>query len=318
MRARNEESGFVLICVIWVVALLTVITMGFNHRARLDRKAAVYSLDRDLAMAQARGAVQRGMVEVRNKYLKDLLDPNQVFSTHLGQDWARETNLLQDGEYFLPQENFDNDGVWFYIEDMERRFNVNQPRDIFEHLPQISTGALRNIHHRLGFGGKEVLLVRQPFQAVEEVRFIRGISEEDWKGDDDKPGLRTILTTEGSGFININTAAEEVLMSIPNFSQKIVDRVLGFRAGGDGVLNTPDDRGFRDIEDVLKTLAIEGRSAEAIKRYCTCNSNYFKITGVATRRQGKVRAQCAAVIRLDTDFNYPPQLISWEETPLGA
>ena len=70
----RSPRGFVLVTVLWVLAILSLITIGFGRRAMLDRKAATYTLDHDRAMYRARGAVERGIAELRNKAIIDALN----------------------------------------------------------------------------------------------------------------------------------------------------------------------------------------------------------------------------------------------------
>src|SRR5690606_17628980 len=55
---RQSERGFVLVIVLWVLAILTVISVGFGRRSVLDRRAAAFTLDKTQAMMLARGAVE--------------------------------------------------------------------------------------------------------------------------------------------------------------------------------------------------------------------------------------------------------------------
>ena len=64
MRTR---SGFVLVSVLWVLAILTVITLSFGQRVLIERRLAAYALDHTKALYMARGAVTRGIVELQHR-----------------------------------------------------------------------------------------------------------------------------------------------------------------------------------------------------------------------------------------------------------
>src|SRR5688572_16293375 len=92
---KPRQQGFVLVIVLWVLAILSVITIGLGHRSLLDRRAAWYALDHTQAMMAAQGAVQRGIIELRFKALANSNQPEESIITHHGQSWAKQVNLLE-------------------------------------------------------------------------------------------------------------------------------------------------------------------------------------------------------------------------------
>lgn len=312
--ARDGQRGFVLVTVLWVLAILTVVSLGFGHRANLERRAAAYSLDRTQAALMARAALQRGIVEVRNKAYMDLLEDGTRGGTHLGQEWARKKNMLQ-GEYFEPMEHFENDFVTYVIEDLERRADINLiEKEFLDNLPGLSQGARRTIWARRTKGVHEGEPYA-PFIAPEELRYLRSVTDDAWFGRRGEPGLREFVAVYGGTKINFNTAHPELLASVPGLKRTVVEDIVRFRAGSDGELYTDDDTGFMSWQDLVDTLQVDGESSDALSRYCKADSVYFKITGIATRRGGKVRVQCSAVVRLGDGGG---QVVEWQEAPIGS
>ncbi|HOJ69047.1 MAG TPA: type II secretion system protein GspK [Candidatus Hydrogenedentes bacterium] len=313
----GQRAGFVLVCVLWVTALLSLLALGFARRAMLDRRAATYALDHAVAMAAARGAVERGILEVMNRGLKiRFLPPERRGGTHLGEYWARPTDFA--GEGFLSQELFgEGDAVYYVIADEERRININTaPEELLRNIPSLNRTVLRRILARRSGQDEEDPENRVTvFRALEELRSFRGVEDEDWFGDDRKPGLSKLLTVWGDGMININTASREVLMCIPGIQEQDVDAWLSFRAGDDRKLDTEDDRGVMNLDDLTRVAGIQGKSLEAIRRFCKVDSTCFKISGLATRRNGRVRAFCSAVVTLSEDG---PVIVDWQEKPIGS
>ncbi len=316
MFANNRDArGFVLVSVLWVTAMLTLITLGFGRRAAMDRRASAYALDHAQAMMLARGAVDRGIVELYNRGLMQLLLPeDQRGGTHLGESWAQSKNLY-DEQYFEPNESNENDEVAYVIVDEERYINVNTaPQPVLEEIPTLKRPIIRRILARRDEEVHEQEGVA-PFQAVEEIRYLRGVDEDDWFGAKGDPGLKDLLTVWGDGLVNVNTASEEVLACLPDMRSNDISAILNYRAGGDGVLKTGDDRGFRDMMDLTDKTGVTGASRETLDKYCKCTASFFKITGVATRRQGRVRAVCSAVVSLDGGYSI---VLDWQEKSLGS
>ncbi len=302
-------------CVLWVVAMLTVITLGFGHRAVLDRRAAAYSLDHAVAMAAARGAVERGIVEIMNRGVKmRTLPPNLRGGTHMGEAWANPLNIYKEGN-LTADDSLKDDEASFIITDEERFININTvPKELLENIKSMDRGLERQIWTRRTkeeHEGDGII----PFSAIEELRCMRGMDDDNWFGADGKPGLKDLVTVWGGGQINVNTASKDVLMCVPGVKEIDIDTVLKYRAGSDGETNTADDRGFMSLDDMTVKTGVQGDTREAMNAYCTCDSAFFKITGLATRRAGRVRAVCAAVVVFG---EAGMQTVDWQEKALGS
>ncbi|NLN93507.1 MAG: general secretion pathway protein GspK [Candidatus Hydrogenedens sp.] len=310
-----RKTGFVLVSVLWITAMLTVITLGFGRRAALERRAAAYALDQAEAMLMARGAVERGIIELYNqRYMKMLLPEDQRGGDHCGQSWAKKTNLFTEG-YFEERENYDNDEVAYLIIDEDRFININGADEkILVEIKSLKRPVIRAINARLNRAGGRSGEEYQPFNSIEEIRYLRGVSEDDWFGSRKGPGLKKLLTVWGSNQININTASEEVLSCIPGLKKSEISAIVGYRAGGDGILYTDDDQGFEDMSDLLEKTGLSESGSGEWGVYCKFHASHFRITGVATRRQGKVRAICSAVFAAGSYI----QVLDWQEKTLGS
>lgn len=315
MTKNNRKKGFVLISVLWITAMLTVITLGFGRRAALDRRAAAYALDQEEAMMMARGAVDRGIVEMYNRGLMFMLLPPELQGgTHMAESWARPKNLFEEG-YFEESEQYENDEVIYVITDEERYININtSPQEILEEIESMSRTIVRRVMARR----KEEVHEKEGvtlFQAIEEIRYLRGVDDDDWFGERDKAGLKNLLTVWGDGKININTASEDVLSCIPKVKKRDIAAILEYRNGPDGVSYTSDDLGFMNMEDLAEKTGVTVDPTGPLNTYCTCTSIFFRITGVATRRQGRIRAVCSAVVSLSESA---APILDWQEKTLGS
>ena len=322
----GEREGFVLVSVLWVVALLTIITLSYHHRARLEVQASRYSLDSAQAMMAARGAVERGVIDLRNKSVLDAFtvtpgDGGGAPATHLGQSWARGGDLLASGGALKRDESFTDDVVLYAIEDLERYVNINTaPEDVVENLPGIDRPLARKLHFRRAGtddAGVAAASGPLPFQDVAEVRSLDGISDREWRGEAGKAGLRSVLTTFGDGRVNVNTATCDVLRALPGVGDQAARDILSARNGGDGQPGTADDIGWSAWDGFSTDTGVRGEVLQSLKLLCKFDSSYFKISGMATRRGGRIRSACAAVYRL-SGGSEAPTLISWTEESLGT
>lgn len=324
MKRRN--SGFVLVCVLWVIVMLTLLTLGFGRRASLDRRAAAYSLDHSLAMLTAKAAVERGIVEISNKLFLDALRNAELMaegqahlselgSAYLGQPWAQPHDLYADANLITKPPGFDDDYAYYYIEDGDRYVDINRaPRELLEGVDALNRSTIRRIWTRRTKGeyddeGPTV------FHALEELRYMNGVTDSAWFGDRRRTGLKYVLTVEGDKQVNVNTAPAEVLESIPGLPKQVIVEILAYRAGNDGEIGTGDDRGFRSLEEISTLVNMRGDAEIVLQQFCKVNSNAYKITGVATRRNGAIRAVCSALVRV---YRNHAIMVAWQEETLGS
>ena len=299
----HHNQGFVLVTVLWMIAILTVIVLGFGFRAMLERRIAWYELDQAQAQAMARGAVNRALMELENKKSIDAFY-QQAGYTGLDQHWATPVNLLDEAEYFdLAQDSdFDEESCTFTITDCERWISINDaPRDLLEALELFDFTTIDDL--------MDTRETKDRFQSTrllspDEVFGLEGgesIDEDLWYGTEDAAGIRSKLTLYGSardGRININTASHKVLSLIPKLSESTLETIMLYRNGSDEVPNTPDDRSFTSIRALRSHLSTSFEAFAPIQKYCKTDSQWFKITTHATRRQGKINAYCTVIVEI--------------------
>ncbi|MBN2309532.1 MAG: hypothetical protein JXR94_11205 [Candidatus Hydrogenedentes bacterium] len=304
-----------LVCVLWALAILTVLTLGFGRRALLERRAAAISIDHIEAHALARGAVQRGLAEIQNRAFVDALAREQASSVQ-ALLWAGPSNLLEGGEVFESSggPEYPDDSCSFSVCDAERRISVNAaPEEILEEIPGISFRTVNAIMRRRG--GELSSGRVSPFLAVEEIRYLDGVDDDQWFGDAQVPGLRDLLTVWGDGRVNVNSAGPDVLRCIPDLDEDVIGAILAYRQGPDGQLYTQDDRAFPDLVELARITGVSPERLAPISKYCKLESKSFTITGRATRRAGKVRAECAAVVLIHGERAV---VLDWREGPGGS
>jgi type II secretory pathway component PulK len=312
---NQGDRGFVLVCVLWVLALLTVLAVSQGQRALLDRRAAAFCLDQLQAQYMARGATQRGMAELTNQGAVNLS------LGKLGKPPAQRVfhpvHLLTEGNYYdlSGSEELDEERCTVAIEAVDGRISVNHaPEAILDHIEGLSFVAVDEILRRRG--GKAPNPDHQPFVGIEELRYLEGIDDTTWYGDKERPGLRDILTCWGDGRINVNETSEAVLRCIPDLSEEAITAVMTHRRGPDGLLATADDLTFRSISEILEKTGTAPEDADALWRYCKVDSQFFRITALATQRHGKVQASCTAIVLVQ--LNGAVTLLQWREGMLGA
>lgn len=317
MRRRTDNGGFVLVSVLWILAILSVISVGFAHRAMLERRMAWYALDRAQAQQMARAAAERGLFELEHKLLLDAYN-EQAGYTGLDQRWAQPINLLQEGQYFgASAQDMEGDVCVVRIEDAERYITINHaPEELLESVDGLTKQTVSRIINTRDTSTLGQL--RPLFHSVEEVRDMQRFSDDLWWGRDDKPGLVDVLGVWGDpayGRINVNTAPAEVLLNLPNIDEALVAGIMAFRNGPDGKPYTRDDRAFEAIGLVGARVEISAEKLAPINRFCKTDSRYFTINAHASRRRGKINAYCTVTVELRGNT---PVILAWKEGAVGA
>ncbi len=311
---RTQSKGFVLLSVVWVVALLTIIVLGFGHRAMLERRVAAHNMDRIQAQYLARGATQRGMVELRNKAALDRF-MGRPGRTSFDQRWKNPPDLIEDEAIFLLGGEYEvEDEICEYrIRDEEGLISVNHaPREVLENLDGLGFRAVGEImSRRQSTTGRG-----QAFMSIEEIRNLDGVDDRYWEGTRDRPGLRDVLTVWGTdGRININTAPAAVLEAIPELDGGDVELILSAMGRDEDGLDAARGRGVRDIAVFLDELNFSVDKRASVERHGKVDSSFFTVTGVASQRRGTIQAKSVAAVEIrDEDIT----VLEWREDYGGA
>lgn len=130
-------------------------------------------------------------------------------------------------------------GAFLYtMVDEERRISLNKaPQDVLARVPGLNLDAAVAI----------TASTLRPFHEQEELRLVEGVTSEMYEQ------AKAFLTIYGTGTVNINTAAPEVLKAL-GFDEDLIELIAAFRAGPDGGEGTADDGVFKDAGEIAGTL----------------------------------------------------------------
>ena len=319
---KRREHGFVMVCVLWVMAILTVLAIGLGRRALLDARAAAYAADHSRVRHMARSAVEYGIASTRNQRAFDAMLsglPPDLANPALASlaTSAPGANLLEDDALFSigGDRIYDEDTCRYTVIDEERRIAINTaPQRVLEAMPGISFVTVGDILRQRD-EAKDIDKDAAAFVTIGEVRSMEGMNDRLWEGSGDGLAIRDLLTVWGDGRINVNTASEEVLACIPDINSTALAAIVAHRAGLDGASGTQDDVRFRDLAAIGGELGISPEQLTPIRKYCKVESEFLTITGTATLRGGNVRATCQAVVLMTED---DVTVLEWREGPFGS
>ena len=145
------------------------------------------------------------------------------------------------------------------------------------------------------------------FESLEEVLLVKGMDAGSFNR------VKDYITIYGDGKVNINTASKPVLLAL-GLDEDLVNKILSYRYGEDGVLDTADDNVFDTTSNIVPKLGqvvslsdsevtqLSGALGELV-----CNSGYFTVDSAARLHDHKNVVRTVAVIDRDG------KILSWRE-----
>jgi general secretion pathway protein K len=241
----RRESGIALIIVLWVMALLIVISLSFSVMARTEVFSTITFKEQMINKYLAEAGMQRAIMEI---FYRNANKNNQI--TFAGEEVYRT-----DGKFYYGE--MSNGYYKFSINDESGKININTLTDssgiILDNL-LVDSGIeketadtivdsildwkdaddLTRLH---GAESDYYMSLPNPYKAknanfdnLEELLLVKGVTSEILYGNEEKPGLINFITLySNTNPININTAAPEVLRAIPFMSDDNVQQIMNYR-----------------------------------------------------------------------------------------
>lgn len=246
-RLQNRR-GFAMITALWLTVAITVVALQFSLEAHERYMLGINASERGVARAAVIGALALEQAQLERAIRQNT---SGAATALRGSDpW-----LDVDSTYSGP---VDIDSVIVMVDAKPggRKLNVNsvnedQLKAFFNSVLKDATAADEISQSIMDWrdgddqarvrGGerdyylkenKMVLPANAPFREVDDLLDVKGMTPEILEK------VRPYLRTYGSSAINLNTADEPVLRSIPGMTDVILARILAARTGGQRITNT--------------------------------------------------------------------------------
>lgn len=193
---------------LWVLAVLSVLAVGISSRVAAEMRLAQYAKNNLLSFYLAKAALNQALLELEK-------DETPAYDT-LYELQQKRTKELGIGSFT------------FDFSDEESRININTAsQSLWDGLPgidselaeKIATSELKN------------------FSLKEELLLIDGMTQEKFSA------IKDLITVQGSGKININTASQDML-KIAGLPDEVIEAVMDYRNGEDKEALTEDDKAY--------------------------------------------------------------------------
>ena len=270
------ESGFALLSVLVIIAILTPLVVNFSYSARVQMSGADYFSSKIQSREIARAGLESAMLALKKDDIKyDSLD----------EEWGQFGELSQFSSGF-----FEEGGFVGTIVDEEGKLNINnvtttktkEQLERFLELKDIDSDSIDYIvdwidtdsDTDMGAEDDYYESLDEPYLAkngkiglLHEMKLINGVKENFLKAKGGSP-LEANLSIYGDEKINVNTAPIDILQSLStDLDETAAEEIIAFR----------EDEPFQKIDDLMKVPGIDEEMFTAIKDMLKVQSNYFSV-----------------------------------------
>jgi Type II secretory pathway, component PulK len=311
VEIMRRESGIALIIVLWITALLIVISISFSVMARTEVFSTITFKEQMINKYLAEAGMQRAIMEI---FYRNVNKNNQI-------TFAEEDVYRTDGKFYYGE--MSNGYYKFSLNDESGKININTMTDasgiVLNNL-LVNSGVdketadtivdsildwkdaddLTRLH---GAESDYYKSLPNPYKAknanfdnLEELLLVKGMTSEILYGNGEKPGLINFITLYSNmSNININTAAQEVLKAIPFMSDDNIQQIMNYRNA---------DNTKKDGNDIQMVLA--GDYTKISQYISTSDSNVYaiEVLGYKEKDNDKKGYPLKAIIMIEGNDHY--------------
>ena len=270
----KKRDGFVLILVLWIVAILSFMVLSFEANLRWRVKILERDKYEQRETELARSGIQIALGVLSYNPHPSYTLPSDRWKNSPYYHIKNGKELIQvdvaDVESKLNVNKMDYRRWWNILRENgvaeeDAQFLVNAIFDFIDkdNLKR-SNGAEEEQYRALGHHCKN-----GPLEDVRELLLIKGITRELYKK------IAPLFTTYGDGYINVNTASKEVLHFLFDGDDIPVNNILRARREKKGI------KSMGDLRDIIgKGIYSEYRASLSLSSSYFIITSYGKIEGV--------------------------------------
>jgi general secretion pathway protein K len=307
----NNEKGFALLMVLWIMMILMVIVFSFSLMTRTETHATLYFKEGAEKRFIAEAGVQRAVMELFHRGVYKNKQPVTEGHEPVRVDGTKYTGRLGDDRYV------------FDIVDESGKISLNALTDssgvimsnllvnlgvkkedadaIVESILDWKDGdELRRLH---GAESDHYMSLSNPyrskngaFDTVEELLMVKGMTPGILYGSGGQRGIFDLITVRARGAvgggINVNSAPREVLAALPGMTNETADRIIELRGLAE----------IRSQEDVKS--AIGGGFAMMSPYIGISEANIYTVTATGYKKDEKQGFTVKATIMVEGSGKY--------------
>jgi len=291
LRCRRDESGSILITVVWMTVVLSLVAVAFSSRL-MSQLSLVQRLEKDL---NAYYLLQSGAELAKAVILQDDFpaydsckegwcnDAAKFREVRLGEGSFTLLHRAKEGvlspaerRFGLADENGKLNLNTASAKELERLFDQTLPfrkrereeestdareladavmdwRDADSDRRDFGAEKFEYLNKRFPYEAKD-----GPFESLDELLLVEGMNTKKFQA------VEPYLTVYGNGKVNVHTASEAVLVAL-GVSSMGANVVLGYRHGPDGREGTEDDQVFPSLPFFVSEFSRQASAEDGVK-----------------------------------------------------
>jgi general secretion pathway protein K len=308
LTVRSSERGIALILVLWIVVILSMAALSLSLLTRTEALATLSAKEEMENKFLAEAGIRRGIMELfyrhANRNQQVLLEGFEVFQC----DGRPYTGEMVDGHYRIRITDesgkinlntlTDNNGI--ILKNLLMNNGVPEDTAVIIVDSILDWKDKDNLHRLHGAEDeyyqslpKPYKAKNAPFDSLEELVFVRGVSKPILYGSADRKGILPFCTIyPKTDKINLNTAPPEVLKAIPGMTDNMIQRIMEYRA-------------FRPAEKVQPIAGWIGGDFGSIAPYVTTvESNVYSIDTIGYKGSEKRNYAIRAIVAVEGAQKY--------------
>jgi general secretion pathway protein K len=293
VRFLKDNRGMALILTILIVSLIVALTLQFNTSMRSNLHAATNLCDGIKLGCIARSGFNGALALLYEDGSSGNVDTLHEDWAHIGIFSESSASIFGEGRFLVEitdlsgriqiNQLIDKDGKYndtqkslltrflnspeFGLDPEEVDNIVDAIKDWIDTDSETTRFGAENAYYQTL--EKPYPCKNEPFEFLEELLFVRGITKELFYGTEERPGISLYLSTYGDDKININTAGPLVLRALSEqIDQDMAEDMAAYRENKDNDLSEP---GWYKNVPGMSYVAID-------QALLTTSSKYFEIT----------------------------------------
>jgi general secretion pathway protein K len=305
----GNERGAALIIVLWIFIFLFVVAFDFSAAVREEGMATHRYAEETEGYYLALAGFQQGVYEVMRQFAPGRPGSAPVATDMFESNWKKGN--LGDGVYEV---RFIDESGKFNL----NRANEETLRSIFRNLgveqdrANILTDSILDWIdpddlHRLNGAESDYYMSLSPpytakngpFDSVEDLLWVRGVTPELFYGDEERVGLRDIFSVDSpAGGVNLRTASPAVCVALVGISMEKCQDFIARRA----------QLSEKTLADLLRLLGIQDDSLVR-RQIVFANPTVITIEARGHQAQSTISRQVKGVVRVIGSDRY--DLVRW-------
>jgi general secretion pathway protein K len=313
----TRQRGAILVVSLWILAILSILALGIGLRISIQARLCQYHMDRMRALYLARAGVHKAEELLSKKgasfpapdslrqcgfVLGDETDPNNTTEAIF------QGVKLGEGAFTVGSAGAPG------ISDEERRLNINTADKVsLTILLNNLTGQAQVESAKTTNEDTAAAIVawrtadentteddyykslphpyerkKSEFTSTEELLLVRGMTPRVYRL------IQDYVTVYGD-MTNINTVSDKVLLAL-GLSPVIVDQIVKYRNGPDGLAGTKDDQVF-SASNMEMLNGLLSQDPSGLKYSFVTQSQYFRIESWGMVERSKIKKRIVCIVK---------------------